>query len=58
MRLGIEQFVAQGLVVLHSAQTYRAIEVRKMRGTKHDTNIHRLRFTDRGLVVSPGEHPF
>jgi KaiC/GvpD/RAD55 family RecA-like ATPase len=57
-RFGIEQFVAQGAIVLHVAQTYRGIEIRKMRGTKHDTNIHRMRITDRGLVVSPGEHPF
>lgn len=57
-RFGIEQFVAQGAIVLHAAQTYRGIEIRKMRGTRHDTNIHRMRITDRGLVVSPGEHPF
>jgi hypothetical protein len=52
-RFGIEQFVAQGAIVLHVAQTYRGIEIRKMRGTRHDTNIHRMRITDRGLVVSP-----
>lgn len=57
-RFGIEQFVAQGAIVLHVAQTYRGIEIRKMRGTRHDTNVHRMRITDRGLVVSPGEHPF
>ncbi len=57
-RFGIEQFVAQGAILLHVAQTYRGIEIRKMRGTKHDTNVHRMRITDRGLVVSPGEHPF
>ena len=57
-RFGIEQFVAQGAIVLHVAQTYRAVEIRKMRGTRHDTNVHLMRITDRGLVVSPGEHPF
>ena len=57
-RFGIEQFVAQGAILLHVAQTYRGIEIRKMRGTRHDTNVHRMRITDRGLVVSPGEHPF
>ncbi|MBV9866086.1 MAG: AAA family ATPase [Abitibacteriaceae bacterium] len=55
---GIEQLVTQGMILLHVSQTYRAIEVRKMRGTRHDTNVHRLRMSDRGLLVSPGEHPF
>ncbi len=54
----MEQFVAQGVIVLHVAHTYRGIEVRKMRGTRHDTNVHRMRITERGLIVSPGEHPF
>jgi len=56
--LDVEQFVAQGVIVLHIAHTYRGVEVRKMRGTRHDTNVHRMRITERGLVVSPGEHPF
>ena len=55
---GVEQFVAQGVIVLHVAHTYRGIEIRKMRGTRHDTNVHRVRMTERGLAVSPGEHPF
>jgi KaiC/GvpD/RAD55 family RecA-like ATPase len=57
-RYDIEQFVAQGVIVLHLSRTHRAIEIRKMRGTKHDTNVHTMRITDRGLVVNPGEHPF
>ena len=55
---GVEQFVAQGVIVLHVAHTYRGVEIRKMRGTRHDTNVHRMRITDKGLLVSPGEHPF
>ena len=55
---GVEQFVAQGVIVMHVAHTYRGIEIRKMRGTRHDTNVHRMRMTERGLVVAPGEHPF
>ncbi len=55
---GVEQFVAQGVIVLHVAHTYRGVEIRKMRGTRHDTNVHRMRITDKGLTVSPGEHPF
>jgi KaiC/GvpD/RAD55 family RecA-like ATPase len=57
-RYDIEQFVAQGVIVLHFSRTSRGLEVRKMRGTRHNTNIHTMRITDRGLVVSPGEHPF
>jgi KaiC/GvpD/RAD55 family RecA-like ATPase len=57
-RYDIEQFVAQGVIVLHLSRTHRGIEVRKMRGTRHDTNVHTLRITDRGIVVYPGEHPF
>jgi len=58
MRFGLAQFVTQGMMVLHMAHTYRAIEIRKMRGTCHDTNVHRMRFAEQGLIVSPGEHPF
>jgi len=57
-RYDIEQFVAQGVIVLHLSRKHRGIEIRKMRGTKHDTNVHTMRITDKGVVVSPGEHPF
>jgi KaiC/GvpD/RAD55 family RecA-like ATPase len=57
-RYDIEQFVAQGVILLHLSRTYRGIEVRKMRGTKHDTNVHTLRITEKGIVIHPGEHPF
>jgi KaiC/GvpD/RAD55 family RecA-like ATPase len=58
MRFGLAQFVTQGMLVMHMAHAYRAIEVRKMRGTRHDTNVHRMHFTEHGLKVSPGDHPF
>ncbi len=58
MRFGLSQFVTQGMLVLHLAHTYRALEVRKMRGTRHDTNVHRLKFTEHGLQVHPHDHPF
>ena len=57
-RYGIEQFVAHGVIALHVTPTYRAIQVMKMRGTNHDMGIHRLRITDKGIVVTPGERPF
>ncbi|MCK4787215.1 MAG: AAA family ATPase [Desulfobacteraceae bacterium] len=57
-RYGIEQFVAHGVIALHVTPTYRAIQVVKMRGTNHDMGIHRLRITEKGIVVMPGERPF
>lgn len=57
-RYGIEHFVGQGVIVLHSMPTYRAVQVTKMRGTKHDTKVHLMRMTERGIVVIPGETPF
>jgi len=57
-RYGIEQFVAHGVIVLQVTPNYRAIQVAKMRGTNHDMGIHRLRITEKGLVVTPGERPF
>jgi len=57
-RYDIEQFVAQGVIVLHFSRTHRGIEIRKMRGTRHETDVHTMRLTDRGIVVHPGEHPF
>jgi KaiC/GvpD/RAD55 family RecA-like ATPase len=57
-RYGIEQFVAHGVIALHVTPTYRAIQVMKMRGTNHDMGIHRLRITEKGIVVMPGERPF
>jgi len=55
---GVEEFIAQGVIVLHSTPSYRAIQVTKLRGTKHDTNLNRMRITDKGIVVIPGEAPF
>lgn len=57
-RYGIEQFVTHGVIALHVTPTYRAIQVVKMRGTNHDMGIHRLRITEKGIVVMPGERPF
>jgi len=57
-RDGIEQFVTHGVIALHVTPTYRAIQVVKMRGTNHDMGIHRLRITEKGIVVMPGERPF
>jgi KaiC/GvpD/RAD55 family RecA-like ATPase len=55
---GVEEFIAQGVIVMHSTPAYRAVQITKLRGTKHDTNLNRMRITDKGLVVIPGEAPF
>jgi KaiC/GvpD/RAD55 family RecA-like ATPase len=57
-RYGVEEFLTQGVIVLHLSPTYRALQVTKMRGTNHDTKLHRMRFTEKGLAVVPGETPF
>ena len=57
-RYGVEEFLTQGVIILRFAPTYRAIQVAKLRGTKHDTGIHRMRITDKGITVVPGEAPF
>jgi len=57
-RYGVEQFVSHGVIALHVTPTYRAIQVVKMRGTNHNMGIHRLRITEKGIVVIPGERPF
>lgn len=55
---GIEDFLSHGLIVMHLSHTYRGIEVRKMRGTSHNTDIHRLKISDNGITVYAGDHPY
>ncbi|HUV81510.1 MAG TPA: ATPase domain-containing protein [archaeon] len=52
-----EQFAAHGVFFLHhfldnnTKSMIRAIQVVKMRGTKHDSNMKKLAFSDDGLTV-------
>jgi KaiC/GvpD/RAD55 family RecA-like ATPase len=55
---GVEEFVTQGVIVLHSTPAYRALQITKLRGTRHDTSLNRMRITDKGIIVIPGEVPF
>ncbi len=55
---GVEEFITQGVIVLHSTPAYRALQITKLRGTRHDTSLNRMRITDKGIVVIPGEVPF
>ncbi len=54
-RYTIEQFLAHGVIFLHNflhgGQMTRAIQVVKMRGTKHDCNMRKITFTDAGIKV-------
>ena len=58
-KFGVEEFVADGVVVLHyvgglGTQGGRTILVRKMRATKHSEEIHSLQISDAGVTVRPG----
>ncbi|MHA1149442.1 MAG: RAD55 family ATPase [Promethearchaeota archaeon] len=48
-RFGVEDFLADGIIVLYyfreGAKRYRGLEVRKMRGTDHSSDIHLYKLT-------------
>jgi len=52
-----EQFAAHGVIFLHhfldenTKSMVRAIQIVKMRGTRHDSNLKKLMFEDDGLIV-------
>jgi len=53
---GVEEFVADGIIILfyHAKDTIlRALTIRKMRATRHDTGIHPIEITRDGIVVYP-----
>ncbi len=55
-RFGIEDFLSDGVIVLYyfreGAKRYRGLEVRKMRGTQHSTDIHLYKMTSgQGIQV-------
>ena len=55
-RFGVEDFLADGIIVLYyfreKAKRYRGLEVRKMRGTDHSSDIHLYKITnDIGIQV-------
>lgn len=52
----IEQFISHGVIFLHNfmdkqGNMVRALQVIKMRGTKHDCEMHGVEFTGKGLKV-------
>jgi len=54
--LNVENFVLDGVIVLKKAimgdKIHRIIIVEKMRGIKHDTDIHKFEITDEGIIVN------
>jgi KaiC/GvpD/RAD55 family RecA-like ATPase len=53
----IEQFTSHGVIFLHNfmdkqGNMVRALQIIKMRGTKHDCDMRSIEFTDKGLKVS------
>ena len=59
---GVEEFVADGIIILYYFKEEgfftRALCVRKMRATNHDTGIHPIQITSNGIVVFPKERIF
>lgn len=57
-RTGVEEFVADGVIVLHdvteSFERRRALEVRKMRASGHSNRMNFYEITSRGIVIGGG----
>lgn len=57
-RFGVEEFVADAVMVLHHSESMtipefvRTIAVRKMRRTRHGNEIYTFDITDKGIVVN------
>lgn len=51
-----EHFLAHGVIFLHNllsnSHMTRAIQILKMRGTKHDCNLHRFEITKNGIRIA------
>lgn len=52
---GVEEFMADGVILLYLTPPNRSIFVRKMRGTNHSKTIHPFEITDNGIVIKPKE---
>ena len=58
-RFHAEEFLADGVVILHKivlkGRVIQALQVEKMRGTLHDTQLRPYKITEKGIVVYPKE---
>ncbi len=54
-RWGVEEFVVDSVIVLNylgiGEETNRSLSVRKMRRTKHGTDVYQLAISNKGLIV-------
>lgn len=54
-KYGVEEFVVDGVVVLHymgiGTQSNRTLHIRKMRATKHSEDLHPIEITDNGIQI-------
>ncbi len=54
-KYGVEEFVADGVIVLHymgiGTQSNRTLHIRKMRATKHSEDLHPLEITNTGMKI-------
>lgn len=52
---GVEEFTADGIIIMYYIRRenvfIRALTIRKMRATKHDTGIHPIEITKDGIVI-------
>jgi len=52
---GVEEFMADGVIVLYFTPPNRSIFVRKMRGTNHSKTVHPFEITQNGITIKPKE---
>lgn len=61
-RYGVEEFVADGLVVLYyerlQSSFLRAVQVWKLRGSTHSEKLHPYAITEKGIIIYPEQEAF
>jgi len=61
-KYGVEEFVADGVIVLHymgiGTQSNRTLHIRKMRATKHSEDLHPLSINDSGIKIHKVEEDY
>lgn len=59
--ISTEEFLAHGVIILHTftnnREIVRGIQIEKMRGIAHDTQIRPYAITHNGIEVFPQEEP-
>jgi len=59
-RFGVEEYITDGVIVLHSlglsgSEYDKSLHVKKMRRTAHSSDVHPFRITNRGIEVLPAD---